>query len=480
MSDYLLEVKNLSMHYDTLDGNVDAVKDISFSVKNGESFGLVGESGCGKTSVAMTLLQLQPDNSVITEGSIKLDGKELIGLSENELRKVRWDSISIVFQGAMNAWNPVIKIGEQIREAMREHSPENSKQENIDKINQLFSMVGLDETISDRFPHELSGGMKQRAVIALALSCDPKIIIADEPTTALDVVIQDQILNEIKKVQDLLGLSLIYISHDIAVIAEMTDKIAVMYAGSIVEIGPTKSVFESPKHAYTKALLDSTPSIQGEKKKLASLDGEPPSLINEIKGKVDLIILLVNTDRSSQSSLAKNFPKADFIFTSGSTHRTSASMPQKPEGPYVYSNGKQGKYLTVVDLDINNSTDTISDDSAQEQKIKQLNNRLKRLQKKDPTKALDDIYAGQDNILSLIKRYRNDLSTAETILQKAKNKMRFTSFALNKKIKDDPEILAMVDDALDKCVKLDKSKKSESKDSHHNHNHSKKYGKKNN
>ena len=232
----------------------------------------------------MTLLQLQPDNSVITEGSIKLDGEELIGLSENELRKVRWDSISIVFQGAMNAWNPVIKIGEQIREAMREHSPDSSKQKNIEKINELFNMVGLDETISDRFPHELSGGMKQRAVIALALSCDPKIIIADEPTTALDVVIQDQILNEIKKVQDLLGLSLIYISHDIAVIAEMTDKIAVMYAGSIVEIGPTKSVFESPKHAYTKALLDSTPSIQGEKKKLTSLDGEPPSLINEIKG----------------------------------------------------------------------------------------------------------------------------------------------------------------------------------------------------
>ena len=284
MSDYLLEVKNLSMHYDTLDGNVDAVKDISFAIKSGESFGLVGESGCGKTSVAMTLLQLQPDNSVITEGSIKLDGKELIGLSENELRKVRWDSISIVFQGAMNAWNPVIKIGEQIREAMREHSPDSSKQKNIEKINELFNMVGLDETISDRFPHELSGGMKQRAVIALALSCDPKIIIADEPTTALDVVIQDQILNEIKKVQDLLGLSLIYISHDIAVIAEMTDKIAVMYAGSIVEIGPTKSVFESPKHAYTKALLDSTPSIQGEKKKLTSLDGEPPSLINEIKG----------------------------------------------------------------------------------------------------------------------------------------------------------------------------------------------------
>ena len=284
MSNIILDVQNLSMHYETLEGNVLAVKDVSFNVKSGESFGLVGESGCGKTSVAMTLLQLQPENSVISEGSIKLDGKELIGLSENELRKVRWDSISIVFQGAMNAWNPVIKIGEQIREALREHYPENSKQTNIDKINQLFKMVGLDESTANRFPHELSGGMKQRAVIALALSCDPKIIIADEPTTALDVVIQDQILNEIKKVQELLGLSLIYISHDIAVIAEMTDKIAVMYAGSIVEIGPTKSVFESPKHSYTRALLDSTPSIRGEKKKLQSLDGEPPSLISEIQG----------------------------------------------------------------------------------------------------------------------------------------------------------------------------------------------------
>ena len=284
MSDIILDVQNLSMHYETLEGNVLAVKDVTFNVKSGESFGLVGESGCGKTSVAMTLLQLQPENSVISEGSIKLDGKELIGLSENELRKVRWDSISIVFQGAMNAWNPVIKIGEQIREALREHYPENSKQTNIDKINQLFKMVGLDESTANRFPHELSGGMKQRAVIALALSCDPKIIIADEPTTALDVVIQDQILNEIKKVQELLGLSLIYISHDIAVIAEMTDKIGVMYAGSIVEIGPTSEVFNSPKHSYTKALLDSTPSIKGEKKKLKSLDGEPPSLINKIEG----------------------------------------------------------------------------------------------------------------------------------------------------------------------------------------------------
>lgn len=280
----VLSVKNLNMHYETLSGDVHAVKDVSFSVKEGESFGLVGESGCGKTSVAMSLLQLQADNAKISSGSIELDGVELVGMNESQLRKVRWDGISIVFQGAMNAWNPVVKVGEQIREAIREHYPEKSKAENTEKIESLFKMVGLDAAVIDRFPHELSGGMKQRAVIALALSCDPKVVIADEPTTALDVVIQDQILNEIKKVQELLGLSLIYISHDIAVIAEMTDQMAVMYAGSIVEIGPTEKVFSTPKHAYTRLLLESTPSVVGEKKKLRSLDGEPPSLINEITG----------------------------------------------------------------------------------------------------------------------------------------------------------------------------------------------------
>ena len=280
----ILVVDNLNMHYETLEGNVMAVNNVTFTVKEGESFGLVGESGCGKSSVASTLLQLQADNAVISSGSILLGDQELVGMSESDLRKVRWNDISIVFQGAMNAWNPVIKIGEQIREAIREHHPENTKKENTEKISELFKIVGLDDSIMDRFPHELSGGMKQRAVIALALSCDPKIVIADEPTTALDVVIQDQILKEIKKVQELLGLSLIYISHDIAVIAEMTDRMAVMYAGRIVESGPTSEIFASPRHSYTKALLESTPSVVGDRVKLNSLDGEPPSLIDEISG----------------------------------------------------------------------------------------------------------------------------------------------------------------------------------------------------
>ena len=280
----ILEVKDLNMSYKTIDGNVDAVKDVSFTVKQGESFGLVGESGCGKTSVAMSLLQLQADNGKITSGEIIFDGQNIVNLSEAELREVRWSGISIVFQGAMNSWNPVVKIGEQIREAMREHYPNKTKDENTKKILELFEIVGLEDSIIDRYPHELSGGMKQRAVIALALSCDPKLIIADEPTTALDVVIQDQILNEIRKVQDVLGLSLIYISHDIAVIAEMTDNMAVMYAGRIVERGPTKEIFANPKHSYTKSLLKSTPSVVGDKVKLQSLDGEPPSLISKEKG----------------------------------------------------------------------------------------------------------------------------------------------------------------------------------------------------
>ena len=284
MSKTVLKVENLNMHYETIAGNVSAVRDVSFELKEGESFGLVGESGCGKTSVAMSLLQLQADNAKISSGSIKLNDEELVTKTEKELRKIRWKGISIVFQGAMNAWNPVVKIGEQIREAIREHYPNNSKEENSEKIKKLFDIVGLEHSIMNRFPHELSGGMKQRAVIALALSCDPKVLIADEPTTALDVVIQDQILKEISKVQELLGLSLIYISHDIAVIAEMTSNMAVMYAGSIVEMGKTSEIFSNPRHAYTKLLLESTPSIVGKKKKLRSLDGEPPSLIGDIKG----------------------------------------------------------------------------------------------------------------------------------------------------------------------------------------------------
>jgi peptide/nickel transport system ATP-binding protein len=201
------------------------------------------------------------------------------------MRQRRWKAISMVFQGAMNSWNPVYKVGDQIQEAMDIHfHPRLSEAASKARMVRLFEMVGLNPKMLERFPHEFSGGMRQRAVIAMALSCDPKLIIADEPTTALDVIVQDQILKELKKIQEQLGMSLIYISHDIAVIAEVTDTIGVMYAGKLVEYGPTLDVFRRPRHPYAFLLLSSTPSITGPRRKLAPLVGEPPNLLDPPPG----------------------------------------------------------------------------------------------------------------------------------------------------------------------------------------------------
>jgi peptide/nickel transport system ATP-binding protein len=197
------------------------------------------------------------------------------------MRNRRWSDISMVFQGAMNAWNPVYRIGDQIREALDLHWPVKlSRDEARERIGELFALVGLTPEAMDRYPHEFSGGMRQRATIAMALSCNPQLIIADEPTTALDVIVQDQILKELKKVQSELGMSIIYISHDIAVIAEVTDHLGVMYAGKLVEYGTTQEIFSTPRHPYAWLLLSSTPSITGPRRKLAPLEGEPPNLMS--------------------------------------------------------------------------------------------------------------------------------------------------------------------------------------------------------
>ncbi len=281
----LLEVDRLVMHYVTEKGEVSAVEDVSFSLRKGEALGLVGESGCGKTSIAMSLLRLQADNAVFKSGEIRLNGENLLALPEDEMRRHRWKDIAMVFQGAMNAWNPVYRVGDQIREALDLHfRPRLSDAEVTERISRLFEMVGLNPAMANRYPHEFSGGMRQRAIIAMALSCDPSIIIADEPTTALDVIVQDQILQELKKIQDELGMAIIYISHDIAVIAEVTDTIGIMYAGKLVELGPTVEVFARPKHPYAYLLLSSTPSVTGPRRKLAPLEGEPPNLLNPPTG----------------------------------------------------------------------------------------------------------------------------------------------------------------------------------------------------
>jgi len=283
--DTLLEVDHLVMRYKTKQGWVSAVEDVSFVLHKGEALGLVGESGCGKTSVALSLLRLQADNGEILSGEIRLGGDNLVELSEEDMRKRRWQDISMVFQSAMNSWNPVYRIGDQIKEALDLHWPTRlSRAETRQRIGDLFALVGLPSEAQDRYPHEFSGGMRQRATIAMALSCNPQVIIADEPTTALDVIVQDQILKELKKIQAELDMSIIYISHDIAVIAEVTDRMGVMYAGKMVEFGDTGDIFAAPRHPYAWLLLSSTPSIVGPRRKLAPLEGEPPNLLDPPEG----------------------------------------------------------------------------------------------------------------------------------------------------------------------------------------------------
>jgi peptide/nickel transport system ATP-binding protein len=281
----LLEVDGLTMRYATRSGPVSAVEDVSFSVGKGDALGLVGESGCGKTSIALAILRLLPANGVIHTGEVRLAGENLLALPEEAMRQRRWRDVAMVFQGAMNAWNPVYRISAQIKEALDVHWPQRlSDAQARERIAELFQLVDLDPALMDRYPHELSGGMRQRAVIAMALCCDPALIIADEPTTALDVIVQDRILTQLKRIQRELELSIIYISHDIALIAEVSDQIGVMYAGSLVEVGPTADVFARPRHPYTWLLLSSTPSITGPRRQLAPLRGEPPNLLDPPSG----------------------------------------------------------------------------------------------------------------------------------------------------------------------------------------------------
>ena len=281
----LLEVDQLVMHYKIKAGDVSAVEDVSFTVHQGEAVGLVGESGCGKTSIALSLLRLLPSNANYKSGEIRLNGENLLDLPAEEMRQRRWKDIAMVFQGAMNSWNPVYRVGDQIREALDTHyRGAMNYDEQRQHMEKLFTAVGLPPAMLDRYPHEFSGGMRQRAVIAMALSCSPELIIADEPTTALDVIVQDQILKELKRIQAELGMSIIYISHDIAVIAEVTDSLGVMYAGKLVEYGPTAAVFARPRHPYAYLLLRSTPSITGPRRQLAPLEGEPPDLLHPPSG----------------------------------------------------------------------------------------------------------------------------------------------------------------------------------------------------
>jgi peptide/nickel transport system ATP-binding protein len=275
----LLTVKDLTVAYKTRQGNVSAIDGVSFDLKYGETMGLVGESGCGKTSIAMSLLRLMPDNALVQRGQILLDGTDILHMDERQVREIRWARIAMVFQAAMNALDPVYRVGDQITEAMHHHRGDLPTLQARTRVGELFQLVGIDPKMIDRYPHEFSGGMRQRAVIAMSLACSPSLIIADEPTTALDVIVQDQVLRELRHIQKELNMSMIYISHDIAVIAEVAEKIGVMYAGRLVELASSAEIFHTPRHPYTAALMSAFPSIKGPKTPLVALGGEPPDLL---------------------------------------------------------------------------------------------------------------------------------------------------------------------------------------------------------
>jgi peptide/nickel transport system ATP-binding protein len=270
--DVVLDVKGLRVHYGSARGPVVAVNGVDFQVFKGETLGLVGESGCGKSTTAMAILRLVQPPGKIVAGEVKLNGVNLTEMDEKDLRQARWRDVALIPQGAMDSLNPVTRVKNQIAEAIQTHEGRQPKQKLEGRILKLLKDVGLPRRVYSMFPHELSGGMKQRVCIAMAIALNPSLIVADEPTSALDVVVQRVVAQTLLEVKARLGVSMILIGHDIGLQAQLVDRIAVMYAGNIVEIAPVKSIFESPLHPYTQLLIGAIPSIK-ERKPLQKTEG---------------------------------------------------------------------------------------------------------------------------------------------------------------------------------------------------------------
>ena len=279
----LLEVRDLKTHFKLRQGWVRAVDGVSFGLADGEALGLAGESACGKTTTALSLMKLLPGNGRIRGGSIELFGIDLVPKSEIAMQRYRWREISIVFQGAMNALNPVLRVRDQIAEPLQYRLGQ-SETKSLARAVDLLDLVGIPRKRSGSYPHELSGGMRQRAMIAMALACDPAIVIGDEPTTALDVMVQAQILELLERLRRELGLSMILITHDLSVLAETCDRVLIMYAGKVAEEGPVRRVFTAPRHPYTRKLVGSFPNINADRRTLEVIPGQPPDLLTPPPG----------------------------------------------------------------------------------------------------------------------------------------------------------------------------------------------------
>ncbi len=285
----VLEVKDLRVYYETPKGDVLAVDGISFDLYEGETLGLVGESGSGKSTAAMGVLQLTVPPGRIAGGQVLLEGQSLLGLSDEKLRQYRWVKLALIPQGAMNSMNPTMKVSDQIKDVILAHEGNKAKSGIKERILELLSTVGLPGRVYDLYPHELSGGMKQRACIAMAIALNPTVIVADESTSALDVVVQRVVAQTMLKVKEKLGVSMIMIGHDMGLMAQMVDRVAVMYAGKIVEIAPVSDMFNDPKHPYSQVLIDSVPSLK-ERKQLKIHEGithdprnPPPGCIFQLR-----------------------------------------------------------------------------------------------------------------------------------------------------------------------------------------------------
>ncbi|UJL46123.1 ABC transporter ATP-binding protein [Virgibacillus sp. NKC19-16] len=282
----LLEVKDLNVSFNTYNGEVQAVRGVSFDLNKGETLAIVGESGSGKSVTSLSLMQLLPKpHGVIKSGEMLLEGEDLVNKSNQQMQKIRGKDLSMVFQDPMSSLNPTMKVGNQVMEGLMKHQ-NLSRDKAKKRALELLDLVAIPDpaTRMKQYPHEFSGGMRQRVVVAIALACNPKILIADEPTTALDVTIQAQILELMKDIQKEMNSGTIFITHDLGVVANIADRVAVMYAGKIVEIGTTDDIFYNPKHPYTWGLLGSMPTLDGGEEELFAIPGTPPDMLNPPKG----------------------------------------------------------------------------------------------------------------------------------------------------------------------------------------------------
>ena len=287
----VLSVKGLQVHYETSRGWVKAVEDVTFDLERGKRLALVGESGSGKTTMAMGLMRMIKEPGKIVSGSIEINGKDIISLSDTALRDTRLKEIALVPQGAMNSLNPVMRVGAQMSDAIKHHTKEKiSKTDLSARITVLLNSVGLNEKVAQMFPHELSGGMKQRVAMAIATSMKPQVIIADEPTSALDVVVQRQVVSTLGRLQKEIGASVVMIGHDMGLVSQFADMVGVMYAGKLIELGPVIDIFKKPLHLYTRLLISSLPNLDS-KKEFKGITGLPPLLIYLCKSHIHLLLI---------------------------------------------------------------------------------------------------------------------------------------------------------------------------------------------